>query len=500
MEELNELIKIVNRFTRKNIPLIDLKAQDDQENKELNLFLGIKNGKYDSDQSASEGIYGEEEVDFKFRMLKSRLNKKLLNHLFFMDYSNIKLHKSATFHQECLELLHFSRLLLKIGEIKLATKLIYKTVDLAKECEYNDIMVGCLTELRDIYASTYRPKLFQTIVSQLDEYRKLIEKEEQANNIYFEQKLFLNSSVNNRKKDLKPIKGGIKSINKLYHETLSFNVWEKHLKLSIWFNEYQGDFKEVLNIIAKAEKQFEEGTINQARFNSEGVKIAKLYALLKLGEVDEGIKLAEECLNETDKDSINWHAFQENYFLLALKKKDYDLAIQIIDKVFNNKNFGDFEAGVVEKWSLYRAYLYYLTGEKNLVRKIDYNNIISVIPEFQKDKAGINVATLILQVLTNLDGDLNKLHEILAAMEDYVNKYLNNSFSKRTKVFCKLLHKIVAHNKDFELIIQKSKYLTEKLTESEPDGDVYTDLEIIPYQHLWDIIVQRLSVLRFQSA
>ena len=75
MEEISELIRIVTAQTKKNLPLIDLKAQDDNENKELNLFLGVKNGSYDSDTAASLGIYGEETVDFKFRMLKSRLNR-----------------------------------------------------------------------------------------------------------------------------------------------------------------------------------------------------------------------------------------------------------------------------------------------------------------------------------------------------------------------------------------------------------------------------------------
>ncbi len=500
MEELNELIKIVNRFTRKNLPLIDLKAHDAQDNKELNLFLGIKSGNYDSDEAASVGIYGEQEVDFKFRMLKSRLNKKLLNHLFFMDYNTVKLHKSATFHQECMELLHFSKLLLKIGEIKLATKLIYKTIDLAKECEFNDVLVSCLIELRDIYASTYRPKLFQTIVGQLDDYKALAEKEEKANNIYFQQKLFLNSSVNNRKKDLSPIKKGLKEISKIYVETQSFNVWEKHLKLSIWFYEYRGDFEDSLKTIESAEAAFENGQVNQARFNGESLKIARLYALLKLGRIKEGLELAEQYLNETEKEALHWYAIQENYFLLALQKRDYDLAIDINEQVFSNKSFEELPEGTREKWSLYRAYMYYLTDEKSLSKKIDYNAIVSVIPEFQKDKAGLNVATLILQVFKHIDSDLSTLHTIMSGIEEYVNKYLNNSFSKRTKLFCKLLNKVVAHHRDLDLIIQKSKYLTEKLQESEIEGDVYTDMEIIPYKHLWDIVVQRLSVLRFQSA
>jgi len=499
MEEISELIKIVTRHTRKNLPLIDLKAQDDGDNKELKLFLGVRSNEYLTDQAASIGIYGEEEVDFKFRMLKSRLNKKLLNHLFFMDFGISKLHKSITFHQECLDYLHFSKLLLKVGEIKLATKLIYKTIDLAKECEFNDVLVTCFKELRDIYASTYRPKLFQSTTSQIEEYTALVEKEEEAQSIYFEQKLFLNSSITNRKKDLNSVKKAIGKLDKIYQQTQSYNIYEKKLKLSIWLHEFEGDFDEVIKIVDRSEEDFKKGKTNQTRYNQDSFRIAKIYAFLKLNRLEEGARLAAKCLKETDRESVNWYAFQENYLQIAIRKKDYELAISLLNEAFSNKNFNEQEETSIERWHLYRAYLYYLTGEKSLTKYINYSQIIENIPEFQKDKAGPNVAMLILQVLTHLDADLAKLHQILSAMDDYVNKYLNNSFSKRTKVFNKLLHKVVAHNRDYDQINQKSKYLTEKLSEIELEGDVFADMEIIPYDQLWEIIVHRLSVMRYQN-
>ncbi|GEM_PF-3159434 len=499
MEEISQLIKIITRHTKKNLPLIDLKAQEDGENKELKLFLGIKNSEFESDEIASKGIYGEKEVDFKFRMLKSRLNKKLLNHLFFMDYGVSKMHKSLTFHQECMDYYYFSKHLLKIGEVKLATKLLYKTIDLAKECEYNDILLGCLKELRDIYSSTYRPKLFQSTHEEITEYEALVKLEEEADTIYFEQKLFFNSSITNRKKDLKPVKNAIKSLEKLYQKTESYNIFEKQLKLIIWLYEYEGKYEEVLKFVDRTETDFMKGNINQTRLNLENLKIARLYALLKLNQLVEGEKYAQAVLEEIDKDSLNYFAIQENYLQIVIRKDQMDEAVSIVNDVFANKSFPDLNETQIERWQVYRAYLYYLTGEKSLTRKINYKDMVEVIPEFQKDKAGVNLAILILQVLTHVDDDIGKLHEILSAIDDYTNKYLNNTFSKRTKVFCKLLHKIVSHNRDFDQIMQKSKYLTDKLAEIEIEGDIYADIEIVPYEKLWDMITKRLSILRYQS-
>jgi hypothetical protein len=67
-------------------------------------------------------------------------------------------------------------------------------------------------------------------------------------------------------------------------------------------------------------------------------------------------------------------------------------------------------------------------------------------------------------------------------MDDYVNRYLNNSFSKRTKTFCKLLHKIAIHHRDYGTIAVKSRYLQEKLYEAEVAGESFVDFEIVPYE------------------
>ena len=163
MDEIKDLIKIITDHTKRNVPLLDLKNQHKNGNKEMNLFLGIKSGEFSDDIEASQGIYGSEEVDFKFRMLKSRLNRKLLNHLFFMDFESRSFNKSTNYYQEALDYLHFSRMLLNVEEVNLGTKILYKTIDLAKDCEYTVVVIDSLRALREVYAKTYRPKLFQNI-------------------------------------------------------------------------------------------------------------------------------------------------------------------------------------------------------------------------------------------------------------------------------------------------------------------------------------------------
>ncbi len=498
MDEIKGLIKIVTDHTKRNVPLLDLKNQHTNGNKEMNLFLGIKSGEFNDDIEASHGIYGSEEVDFKFRMLKSRLNRKLLNHLFFMDFESRSFTKAANLYQEALDYLHFSRMLLNVEEINLGTKILYKTIDLAKDCEYTVIVIDSLRALREVYAKTYRPKLFQNIKTQIEEYEAIERIEEKADTIFQEHRLSINSTVNNRKKCLEPYELAINELERLYKETNSYNIFEKYFKMKIWYFELKGDFESVLNSIEEAEYKFNKGDINPKRFDTLFAQFSKGNALIKLKNFEQGSLFLEKMLNEIDVTSKAWFTFAEKFVILNIQNRKFDKASDIFFRVANNKTFSSLDQKETLKWNIFRSYLYFLTGNKKIVKKFDFHQFVTETPEFIKENAGYHVAKLILQIMNYIDGDLAELHSKLDAVDDYVNRYLNNSFSKRTKTFCKLLHKIVIHNRDYETIVLKSKYLQEKLFESEVAGETYVDFEVVPYEFLWDNVL--VNVKRFTES
>lgn len=493
MDEIKELIKIITSNTKRNLPLLDLRSQQQNGNKEMNLFLGIKNGEFNDDVEASNGIYGSEEVDFKFRMLKSRLNRKLLNHLFFMDFSSTSFTKSANLHQEAYDFLHFSKMLLNIEETKLGTKLLYKTIDLARECEFTEIVTDCLRELREVYAKTYRPKLFQNIKGQIEEFEALAAIEEQANAIFQENRLSINSTINNRKKSLQPYKAAIGELKSLYQKSNSYNIFEQYFKLHVWYLELEGDFQEVLNLISDIENDHKKGNINQRRFDDSFVNFSKANALIKLRSFKEGSIFLETMLDENDSSSNAWFSFAEKHLMLYIQNNQFEEASNIFFRVTGNKSFIDLPENELLKWNIFRNYLYYLTGNKKLIKKYDHKGFVEVIPEFVKENAGYHVAILILQIINDVEGDLSGLHNKLDALDDYVNRYLNNSFSKRTKTFCKLLHKITIHNKDYDTIVMKSKYLQEKLSEYDIAGESFVDFEVVPYDFLWESVLNQVK-------
>jgi hypothetical protein len=496
MEEIKDLIRIVIEYTKRNLPLLDLKAQEGNGNKELNLFLGLKDGLYSSDAEACKGIYGTEEVDFKFRMLKSRLNRKLMNHLYFIDFNTPGLPKSAGARQDCQDYLSFSRSLLLLGDENLGIKLLYKTIDLAKDHFFTDIVIACLSALRTVYAHQYRPKLFQNITQQLDQFNALKEEEEKADKIYYETMLMLNSTINNRKKDLKPVEKAIVQLEQKSIALKSYNVYEKYIELKISYHRLSGDYKGLLQFLDRLEEEFRKGLIHNIRFDIYLVKQARVMAMLKLKKFEKGMKVVDDYLSELEEENPHWQTLMDYNFLLCMHNESYEDGLHVLLELFNSKIFETLNEQDSLKWGLYAAYAYHLTGDERLIAKTSVQHLLRQTPAYIKDLAGHHVAVLMVQILNTLDGDLDLLHEKLTALDDYVSKFLNNSFGKRTKIFAKLLNKLVAHNRDLDTIQVKSRYLEEKLYASGSTPERYADVEVVPYEFLWQKALSEISAFK----
>src|SRR5690606_15706814 len=147
--------------------------------------------------------------------------------------------------------------------------------------------------------------------------------------------------------------------------------------------------------------------------------------------------------------------FMEYYFLIALHTKSYDIAAGVMNKVAINFYFDKIPAIDRIRWNLYRSYLFFISGEENFLRNYDHAAYFEEIPEFNKERAGLNAAILILQFLNCLKQ--NRTEAAGRPLDEFA-RYLNqcpDSFSRRTKVLYKLLHCVVKHR--FDLRVVRSK-------------------------------------------
>jgi hypothetical protein len=281
----------------------------------------------------------------------------------------------------------------------------------------------------------------------------------------------------------------------LYEKDSSYGIFESNYKLKLLYLQLNGDYNEIIKLTEEVDRDYEYAKLNFKRFDINYNKQMKIYAHLKAKDYANGLKYAEKSLGEFSRSSISWFSFMENYFLLAMHTKYFDLATNVINKVMINSFFEKLPENDQERWNIYRGYLYFLAPDEILLRNYDYHRYFLELPEFNREKAGLNAAILVLQFLNYLKED--KVGHISQPVEEYgkyVAKYCTENFSKRSKAFYKLLITVVKCGLDIRTIKVKTKYLATKLKEIDMAGDVYDELEVLPYEQLWDITIKYLKI------
>jgi len=494
MEDLRKLVQIVTSRGQKSIPLIETKSK--ANSKETDLFIKIKKGELLTDEDAAKNLYNCDPEDYKIKMLKSRLRKKLLNHLFFLDFSDERLKISHRYEQECLSLLFQGRTLMNVGEHKISAKLLQNALKLAEEVEITSTIITCLENLLINYSLTFNSNLYYKTTKELEKYRKLAAFENEAEGLYYTARLELNKSVLSKRKFLPTLKITLERLLELWKETNSPSIFDYYYILNIIMQESTGNYAEILELTSLSESLLNQGKINKKRFDSRFNKFIMVYAYLRVKDYNKGLAFAEANIEAFNRSTNNWFTFMENYMLLAMHAGSYELAARIYDEVADNSFFKKISVNAQERWMLYSSYLYFVNPSKELLRKSYYKKLLSTIPEYSKDKQGFNVAILVLQFLYHVQQkNLDVLANLIESVKKYAGRHLRENFSQRSLYFFKLLVLVVKADLDYKEALQKGQTLYEGIQATPVPGDAYAEIEIIPYEQLWTILLKTLEKL-----
>ena len=501
MEDLKRLVRIISKRKQRQFPLLELKSITENSSKENIFFRYIKKGVINTDDDASKLIYGTKSDDDRFRMLKSRLKQKLLNHMFFLDFTENNQKASNQYEQECIQQLHQAKMLMFTNEIKVARSLVLKALTTAERCEFTYYIISSLEDLVKIYSDNCQPHLFDDVIEKLKEARKLYVKESEAREHYCYIKMMVVKSVNSRKKNLENAAKSIKKLEKLWKETKSYNIFEYLLQLNLLHKELTGDFKGIIPVLSEVESgNFMGQALNKYRLDIIQIIKSKAFAYFRAWDFEKGISYVEKHIDLFEPISVDWFDLHEIYLHLAIYSKKYKKAIEIIDSVFENKSFEKQMDENKSNWKLYNAYLQLIYSGNFHPQSTNYKSIIENVPEYHKDKEGFNVAVIILQFLYFVEcGELSQLVERRDELKRYMANHFKENFSYRSRTIYKLLNIVVENKLDLKAILFKSRYLTKKLAENKIVGNAYQEMEIVPYDHIWELIIKMLRKNELRS-
>ncbi|MFD1469981.1 hypothetical protein ACFQ48_17260 [Hymenobacter caeli] len=259
--------------------------------------------------------------------------------------------------------------------------------------------------------------------------------------------------------------------------------------------ELTGNYAEVIKITAEAARQLKAGKLNPRRFDVRFNHFMSVYAHLLSRQAEKGLKLAATYDKDFHPSSGNWFYFQEHYLLLALHAGNYVQARQVLQTATGNASFSKQREAAQQRWELFRAYVDFVLppARPTPVRRRQMAQWALTIPEYSRDKRGHNVAILVMQVLYFLrQRDLDAVLLRADRLRKYQQRHLREAANLRTRLFLRLLLVAVEQEFDPERSAWHARPLLKQLEEAPPPGEAFAEVEIIPYDTLWQLALHEL--------
>ncbi|MEM9833755.1 MAG: hypothetical protein AAF944_24205 [Bacteroidota bacterium] len=496
MHELHDLIKIIRKKGQRSLQLVNFNFRKKETSKDNLLYQGIVNDTFQSDEDASEKLFGADPGNRNYRNAKSRLKQKLLNHLFFLDYEKdiYTLFQQARYESE--RTLLQARILTTENSDEIAQKVLPALIRTTKEFELYDILVPAMELVKDYHSRQGKITPFMEVRDELAKYRLKHRAFQASEDLYYDTLVHIHKSVSAQKRVLDTIP---KTIEQIYH--IAERVESEAIKiighkLSILYYHLNWDYDKSLELCSHLEDQYLSRPNSEIKvdLSQKSIIFTKLYAYIYTEEVIEGIPYAKRKQALFKPSHDDWFTFMEYYILLLFKAEQYKEATKVFRKVRTNKNFNNQPEDVKDRWSMYRVNLIYFSDAKILSWGFNLEEFLETCPNFPKEYAYLNIANLVIQSMFLLrQGNVRKFKECVQWITDYKSPHLDKRNNYRSSVFIRLLEIIIEKEFDFDLVQEKGTLYYQKLTDTKIPIDLETEMEVVPYERLWLHILRILK-------
>jgi tetratricopeptide (TPR) repeat protein len=505
MKALLELVKVVSDYRLDNVPIFSIHNRKDKDSKYNQFLDGVLNGQFSDDEEAAKLIYDSDTNSVKYRVLKNRLKERLYNNIVFIDSGKRNSNTYSGVYLKLYRHMIVARFLVGWNAKNAGYELMNKVLNKAIKYQMHDIVQQCSLHFR-------RQSMLEGNNSRFDYYNELFHSannsqmaEVKAEELYYTIMIHFNKSVSPSPELIEKARDCSKSITQLREKfhTYSINYYDHSIK-SIYF-QLISDYSSAIASCDRFDKYLQDNPIFYSDARHANNLVVKGSCYLHLGNYKKGIECAKQAQPLYAEGSENWFILQELYFLLLFNSNDLYGATEIFCNVIRHPRINYTRAIQQELWKVIGGYLWFminyfkddqclklLTQQKQIFR---FSKLLNEIPLFSRDKKGMNVAVLILQILLLLEKrEYVKVISRMEALKSYTYRNLGKDDAYRSHYFIKML--LAMEKAQFEPA--KTEVKTRDLLDKLRRGDLnytstQTRMEIISYERLWNIALDMIK-------
>ncbi len=487
MELLVELVNLVRKSDPAAVKLLEGDGRWEE------LWHLLTEGQLNSDEEARGHFYGDDRFGQRYLYdIKNELHERLVNTLLCQPPLTTD-SPALLAMSECTRELALIQQLRGRGQSRIAAKLAERTLRKAIKYQFTDLVVSLLRILYQYHA------LMGDDDRRYRQYRKLLtEYEKRRDQEWLVEEMFL--TISRQQNRSKTVAGmvekaqsylpEIRSLMKSYPEShrihlLGYSVLVNYNILSHQHGEVIATCQEALRFFERLPYPAPLATL----FSFTYRMIPSLIHLQRFEEAQDTITAALKLM----KPGIhNWFATQFYHIVLGFFAGEYHLSYQALQEI---RKYKLRQGTLREQLLIAEAYVVFFQRAgmiESPALRFRMSRFLNEVPTFSKDKRGMNINILILQILfLLLNQQYNRIIDRMEALAMYSHRYLRRDEHFRSNCFIKLLLLLPKSHFNNRRLAPRAAPLLEKLHTVPVLADY--DVEIVPYPKLWEIVTGLLG-------
>jgi len=497
---IGDFSRKISQLLTKRTPIISQEKAVSQKEKYIILYNALKEKRFDSEETLARELFATSSQSAEYRTLRSQLKKKLLNSLFHLDLKRANYAESSQIEYANAKHTFMIKILSWLGMRALAIPLAKQTLESASNYEHTINEVELLTRLREHASLTGQKKEYTEYSNRLALALKNMHAEIEAKGYREKLYLVIAQSAASTPSLLRSAKQFATDLEILHRAHPRFVVGLERYRVQAIAYQLDDRYDEAITVCKEAEnflKSYSQCT-REEHFGEFALK--RLVCSVQSQDFQSGFEATIDCIKYYKTDSPNWFVFKEYHILLCMHAQRFQEAKEVLEDVKSKPRFAILPDPRKEKWALMEYYLKFVLGElmptkeKHSQTQKLIDRIVREMPINSKDKTGHNVALLILQILLLLSiHDYESIVKRIEALRVYMYRYLNTPGNRQSALFFKLLLLLEKESFNATEAAIKAAPMVEQLRLTHSDIPALEGFQILPYEWLWNKILEMCS-------
>ncbi|MCF8246898.1 MAG: hypothetical protein K9J37_10540 [Saprospiraceae bacterium] len=501
MKNLLEVSKIISKKKIRKIEIFDSAAIDNKGSKFTEFYEALMADRFKNDRDAASLLYNCSPTHDKYRQLKSRFRKRLMNTLFFIDQAQPNVTGYDRAHFSCHRDWTLVKILMSNGATTSAEELARQVLLVGLRFKFSDIILNCSRILRQSAAAAGDEKSFVEYDGYIKEFTEIFLAEIRSEELHQRVLMAYGQPVEELEGIRETIQGycdALVSLSEIHDSPVVF-----YNMFLVWTYQYEllSDYENMLLICAQAEQYIDRNPNYLQEDNLATFQLKKMAANLHLRDFKNGKITAERSLQIFEEGSEVWFNFMEYYLLTALHTDNFIHGAAVFIRARSQSKFKKLDSQTREKWRIYEAYLNYFI-EKQLGQMEGLKEQLDKTFRLQrflkddlimpKELRVLTVHLLVGQILFLLDR--KSLPEAAEAIDNLrsIGKYFGEMENYRMLQFIKLMQLVLKANFRLHEVANTEKYYENLVNHPFSYRGKLNELEVIPFEKLWNHVLTKL--------